>query len=125
MKIYQKKWQSFGWNALIVHGHNIDDIIKAFSKARNHKGAPTIILAETTKGKYFGEKIDNQLNWHGKPLGVSSIEIISHIKTLIKNPEVNLKPKLPDIPEWKEKEQKPISLPENLGYDKSTPLTKD
>ena len=125
MKVYQKKWQAFGWNAIIVHGHNINDIIKAFEKARNHKGAPTVLLAETHKGKYFGGNIDNQLSWHGKPLGTSSAETIAHLKTLIKNLDAKLEPKLPDIPQWEEKEHKPINLPESLDYVKGILTIKD
>lgn len=45
------KWEAFGWNVLEIDGHNIENIIEAMKKADNVKGKPTVIIAETVKGK--------------------------------------------------------------------------
>ncbi|MAT87811.1 MAG: transketolase [Aestuariivita sp.] len=45
------KFRAFGWKAEIVDGHNFNDLRKAFKKAHNTTGKPTVILAKTTVGK--------------------------------------------------------------------------
>jgi transketolase len=62
---FERRWQAFGWNTVVIDGHDIAAILDAFDKARNTKGQPTMILARTEKGKgvSFTEGKDN---WHGK-----------------------------------------------------------
>jgi len=45
------KWRGFGWNVICIDGHNIDEIQQAFEAAEAAKGVPTVIIAETVKGK--------------------------------------------------------------------------
>ena len=45
------KWESFGWNVLEIDGHNMEEILTALDKADERKGKPTVILANTVKGK--------------------------------------------------------------------------
>ena len=45
------KWAAFGWNVIEIDGHDIAAIVKAFDKAETVKGRPTVIIANTTKGK--------------------------------------------------------------------------
>ncbi len=61
------KWASFGWNVLTIDGHNMADIIKALNDAESLKGAPTMIVANTTKGKGVSF-MENVCEYHGKPL---------------------------------------------------------
>ena len=68
MEVYKKRLQSFGFNAIVVDGHDVDELCKAFHAAETTKGLPTAILCKTFKGKDFPE-IEDQMNWHGKPLG--------------------------------------------------------
>lgn len=60
------KWQAFNWHTQSIDGHNIEEIIEAVDSAKNTKGIPSIIIANTTKGKgvSFMEGI---CNWHGNP----------------------------------------------------------
>ena len=60
------KYRSFGWNVLEVDGHDIDKLQKAFAAARASKGKPTVILADTVKGKGVSF-MENQAGWHGVP----------------------------------------------------------
>ena len=46
-----EKWRAFGWNVLSVNGHDVGTILKALDEAAAKKGAPTLIVAETIKGK--------------------------------------------------------------------------
>ena len=62
-----EKWSSFGWNTLSINGHNHSEIIKALDDASLLKGAPTAIIAHTTKGKGVSF-MENVCEYHGKPL---------------------------------------------------------
>lgn len=60
-----KKFESFGFNVLVIDGHNFDEIIDALESAKQMKGKPTAIIAKTTKGKGVSF-MENQAGWHGK-----------------------------------------------------------
>jgi len=60
-----EKWRSFGWHVIIIDGHNLEEIVKALEEAQGIKGKPTLILAETVKGKGVSF-MENQVDWHGK-----------------------------------------------------------
>jgi transketolase len=59
------KYRAFGWNVIEIDGHNMQQILKAFDKAAMTKGMPTVIVANTTKGKGV-DFMENQAGWHGK-----------------------------------------------------------
>ena len=59
-----KKFEAFGWNVMIIDGHDIDEIIDAIEKAKNHKGQPTAIVCKTVKGKGVSF-MENEAGWHG------------------------------------------------------------
>ncbi|XP_072755489.1 transketolase isoform X1 [Anoplolepis gracilipes] len=84
MEVYRKRLEAFGFNALVVDGHDVEELAKAFHEANITKGRPTAILAKTFKGKNFPE-IEDLENWHGKPLGNKANEVIQHLNGLLKN----------------------------------------
>lgn len=45
------KWRAFGWNVLSVDGHDVGAVLDVLDQARATTGAPTLIVAETVKGK--------------------------------------------------------------------------
>ncbi|MGD1106419.1 MAG: transketolase [Terracidiphilus sp.] len=47
----EDKWRAFGWNVLNVDGHDVGAILDVLDKAAAIKGAPTVIVADTIKGK--------------------------------------------------------------------------
>jgi transketolase len=47
----EDKWKAFGWNVLSANGHDIGALLRALDAANEMKGAPTVIIAETVKGK--------------------------------------------------------------------------
>ena len=59
-----KKFEAFGWNVLVIDGHNYDEILEAIEKAKNHKGQPTAVVCKTVKGKGVSF-MENQASWHG------------------------------------------------------------
>ena len=58
------KWESFNWNVIEIDGHNFDEIEDAFKKAKSEKNMPTIIIANTIKGKGISY-MEESPSWHG------------------------------------------------------------
>lgn len=58
------KWKAFGWHVLAIDGHDIGAILSAISEAKETKGRPTMIVAQTVKGKGVSF-MENQVGWHG------------------------------------------------------------
>lgn len=67
MKHIYEKFRAFGFEVISIHGNDILDILNAFTLAKNVKGRPTVILANTTKGKGVSF-MENKVEWHGKAL---------------------------------------------------------
>lgn len=47
----EDKWRAFGWNVLNVDGHDVGAILDVLDEAAAIKGGPTVIVADTVKGK--------------------------------------------------------------------------
>ncbi|AZO94750.1 transketolase [Halocella sp. SP3-1] len=62
---FKEKWQSFGWKVIEVNGHDIDELLKAFNSTPKKKDKPTIIIANTVKGKGVSF-MENKAAWHHK-----------------------------------------------------------
>ena len=60
-----KKFESFGIEVIKICGHCFNQIEEAFEKAKSVKGKPTVIIAETVKGKGVSY-MEDQVGWHGK-----------------------------------------------------------
>jgi transketolase len=69
-----ERYRSFGWEVLTVNGHSMSELLAAFRKARDLKGKPILILAETTKGKGVSF-MENQPGWHGKVPSRQELEV--------------------------------------------------
>ncbi|MEX2116571.1 MAG: transketolase [Bacteroidota bacterium] len=61
----RSKYLSFGWHVIEIDGHNMHQIVSAFEEARSVRGKPTVILADTVKGKGV-DFMENVAGWHGK-----------------------------------------------------------
>ncbi|MBI4649711.1 transketolase [Candidatus Desantisbacteria bacterium] len=66
VKPLPEKWRSFGFNVQEINGHDISEIISAFDKAEEEKGKPSIIIANTIKGKGVSF-MEGQCKYHGTP----------------------------------------------------------
>src|SRR6266700_1208301 len=64
---YAQRAEAFGWNAIVIDGHNYDEINQAFANAALPNGSPTVIIAKTIKGKGVSF-LENVNGWHGKAL---------------------------------------------------------
>lgn len=61
-----ERFRSFRWNVIdVADGNDIDQLHGAFAKARTMNGKPTVIIANTVKGK-GSEIMENKANWHHK-----------------------------------------------------------
>ncbi len=64
---YAARATSFGWNAIVINGHDYDEINNAYAKAIQPNGSPTMIIAKTMKGRGVSF-LENKDGWHGKPV---------------------------------------------------------
>ncbi len=49
----ETKWKGFGWNTIVVDGHNFDELDAAIENAHNESERPTMVIMNTIKGKGF------------------------------------------------------------------------
>lgn len=119
IEIYDARFKSFGWDTIIIDGHNMQEVCDAYTKVRNlNSDKPIAILAKTFKGRNFLENVENSLSWHGKVLGANAGKVIEHLRSLIKNPNVKITPAQPKF-ECPEPADPVFSLPDTLDYDRS------
>uniref|UniRef100_A0A674E9Y7 Transketolase n=1 Tax=Salmo trutta TaxID=8032 RepID=A0A674E9Y7_SALTR len=89
---YQKRCEAFGWNAIIVDGHSVEELTKVLSQPRHQ---PTAIIAKTIKGKGISAAED-KMGWHGKPLPKEMAEgVMKDIQVRIMNTTKRLYPATP------------------------------
>jgi transketolase len=63
---YAERAKAFGWNPIVIDGHNLEEIDHAYAHATSaNNGQPTLIIAKTVKGKGFSA-VENKEGWHGK-----------------------------------------------------------
>lgn len=61
------KWAAFGWNVIPCDGHDLASIEAAIAEAKACSGQPSIIIAETVKGKGV-TFMEGKSAWHGKAI---------------------------------------------------------
>lgn len=61
------KWRAFGWNVIECDGHDLIALSAAFDAAEECKGLPSVIIADTVKGKGVSF-MEGQAGWHGKAI---------------------------------------------------------
>ncbi len=66
-KAYVQRAEAFGWRAIVVNGHDVDALMRAYVQACNADGVPTMIIAKTQKGRGVSFLADKE-GWHGKVL---------------------------------------------------------
>lgn len=57
------KWEAFGWHTQQIDGHDFEAINKALAAARSETKRPSVIVADTIKGKGVSFMEDDN-NWH-------------------------------------------------------------
>ncbi|HKL17117.1 MAG TPA: transketolase [Patescibacteria group bacterium] len=89
VKSYKKKLESFGWETIVIDGHSIKQVQKAYKKALN-SNKPFMIIAKTIKGK--GVKLmENKNGWHGKALSQKQFnQVVGSLGDVDKNFQLNI-----------------------------------
>jgi transketolase len=67
------RWRAFGWHAIVVDGHDIAAVQRAFAEARGTTGKPSVLVARTLKGKGVS-LMEGKAGWHGKPLNAEQAD---------------------------------------------------
>jgi len=71
---YKKRFESYGWDYILIDGHNYKEIYYALKKVQNAK-KPTVISCKTKIGFGSPNKSGKALS-HGSPLGIDEIELV-------------------------------------------------
>lgn len=72
---FKDKWQAFGWHAIEVDGHNIEQFVDAVHEAQAIYEKPTVIIAHTIPGKGVSY-MERDYRWHGSPPGAGPEDIV-------------------------------------------------
>src|SRR5581483_9371940 len=72
-EVYEARAKSFGWETIVIDGHNISDISKAYEQALQSKDKPVMIIARTLKGKGISF-IEDKEGKHGVALKPDELE---------------------------------------------------
>jgi transketolase len=99
MESYRSRWAGFGWQALVVDGHDLSALLAAFDTAAGTKGKPTVLLAKTFKGKGISF-MENHTGWHGKPVakGEEAQKAIDELTKQLKPSSTAISVKTPSTP---------------------------
>jgi transketolase len=66
-KVYVDRARAFGWHAISIDGHDVEEIDRAFAEAVETIGRPTLVVARTTKGRGVAA-VEDRDGFHGKPM---------------------------------------------------------
>ncbi|KAJ7377928.1 hypothetical protein OS493_025823 [Desmophyllum pertusum] len=102
------------WNTIVIDGHDVEAVCRAFHEAKTSEDRPTAILAKTYKGKGV-PGVEDELNFHGKALGDKGKAAVELMKNSISGtlnglgpqpviddaPAVDLTVKLSEPPNYK------------------------
>jgi len=73
LQAYGQRLAAFGWETILVDGHDFDEILPAYQQAALVSGKPVMIIAKTIKGKGVSF-IEDKNGWHGKALNREEFE---------------------------------------------------
>ena len=90
---YRRRVEAFGGFPIVIDGHDVTAIDRAYGEVLSNTDKPTVIIAKTIKGKGFSE-IENKDGWHGKTLppdmaerAIKELGGIRNIKVKTQKPE--------------------------------------
>ena len=96
MEAYRTRWEAFGWETLVVDGHDIQALVEAYARACESFSRPTVILAKTYKGRGIPCAEDKD-GWHGKPIpkGALADETLESLRAQLTGARFDWTPNLP------------------------------
>ena len=96
MDAYRQRWSAFGWQVIVVDGHDISALVDAYDQARESMETPTVVLAKTYKGRGIPCAEDKD-GWHGKPIpaGALADEALASLRSQLSGAADGWTPNLP------------------------------
>ncbi|PLZ24893.1 transketolase [Fischerella thermalis WC542] len=92
-QVYCNRARAFGWRAIEIDGHNLEEIDQAYSAAIHNLDYPTVIVARTKKGKGVAH-LEDLGGWHGQALkpddakaAIAQLGGERHITIAVEKPE--------------------------------------
>ncbi|KAI6183050.1 Transket-pyr domain-containing protein [Aphelenchoides bicaudatus] len=73
--VYLRRFEAFGWHAISVDGHSVEELLHAYDQARLNRDKPTVIIAKTKKGCGIEDVVDKD-GFHGKAVDKEKAEAI-------------------------------------------------
>lgn len=71
---YPDKWAAFGWNVVMIDGHDMGQLVNAIDALPpTDSNRPTVVICETVKGKGV-DFMERNLAWHAGSLGAVDLE---------------------------------------------------
>jgi transketolase len=61
------RWRAFGWDAIEVDGHDVDQITRTIARFDGVEGPPRVLVAATVFGRGV-PFMENQIKWHYLPM---------------------------------------------------------
>ncbi len=100
--VYVERARAFGWNAIEIDGHNVEEIDRAYKMAAETAGRPTVIVARTIKGKGV-KAVEDKEGWHGKALddpdaAIEELGGVRNIRVEVARPEPGEAHRFPEGP---------------------------
>jgi transketolase len=100
--VYVERARAFGWNAIEIDGHDVEQIDRAYREAAETSGRPSVIVARTIKGKGV-KAVEDKDGWHGKALdnpdeAIEELGGIRNIRVEVAKPEPAEPHRFPDGP---------------------------
>ena len=142
----EDKYRSFGWDVVTIDGHDMKQVVEALekAKAKSGSGKPTVIIANTVKGKGVSF-MEDEAGWHGKTptreeldkalkeLGIEGQipveEFFAHAKQYQSEVERKLEAKMPKFHRnywWNAAENMKVQMkPTRLGFGQSLAANGD
>ncbi|MDB4232898.1 transketolase [Candidatus Pelagibacter sp.] len=81
---FKKRFESYGWNYILINGHDEKEIFKALKHVQ-HANRPTVISCKTKIG-YGSPNKSGKASSHGSPLGLDEVKLVRKILDWKHNP---------------------------------------
>ena len=95
MDAHRRRWEAFGWHAIVVDGHDMAAVVGAYDEATSTAGKPIVILAKTFKGRGIPFAEDHE-DWHGKAFsGDKATEALTALESQLTGAAWDWQPNLP------------------------------
>jgi transketolase len=100
--VYVERARAFGWNAIEIDGHDVEEIDRAYREAAETKGRPSVIVGRTIKGRGV-KAVEDKEGWHGKALdnpdeAIEELGGVRNISVAVGQPEPGEQHRFPEGP---------------------------